>query len=66
MKFQKTLLATAAAAAMVTTGTASALSLGQVYVTDQKDGVMYIYDQTQLNTNPAGNRRIMPMTISPA
>jgi hypothetical protein len=53
MKFQKTLLATAAAAAIAASGAASALSLGQVYVTDQKDGSMYIYDQAQLNTDPA-------------
>ena len=33
-------------------GNASAWSLGQVWVTDQKDGAMYIYEQSQLNTDP--------------
>jgi hypothetical protein len=34
-------------------GTASAGSLGEVWVTDQKDGTMYIYDQAELNSDPA-------------
>ena len=49
MNMKKKLTAIAAALGLATAGTASAFSLGEVWVGDQQDGKIYIFDQSELN-----------------